>query len=318
VAAVRVAVRRSLVDLPDGALVLVACSGGADSLALAAAVAFEAPRAGLRAGAVVVDHGLQVGSDVVAARAGAQCRALGLAPVEVARVHVGRVGGPEAAARTARHAAFEGAATRLGAVAVLLAHTRDDQAEQVLLGLARGSGARSLSGMPPTRRALMRPLLQVDRHTTVEACMAQGLEAWDDPQNADTAYLRVRARALLPILEQQLGPGVVAGLARSAERLRDDADLLDRLAREARSALGEGPWEVSALQALPDAIRTRVWRLVATGAGSPPGSLFAVHVAALDALVTDWHGQGPVDLPGHIQATRAGGRVTLGGRRPLQ
>src|SRR5690606_18777145 len=125
----------ALGDLDAGAVVLVGLSGGADSLALLAAACFEAPRAGLRCGAVVVDHGLQAGSDQVAATAAGQARRLGADPVEVCRVRVAAGGGPEAAARKARRTALREAAERHDAAAVLLAHTRDDQAETVLLGL---------------------------------------------------------------------------------------------------------------------------------------------------------------------------------------
>src|SRR5665811_560614 len=256
IAATRLAVRKTLGEIEQvhpGALVLVACSGGADSLALAAAVAFEAPRAGLSPGAVIVDHDLQEGSLAVAERAADQCRGLGLEPVEIVTVQVwssggghgngdGVASGPEARARDARYSAFEDVAERVGAVAVLLGHTRDDQAEQVLLGLARGSGARSLSGMPARRGPYVRPLLGVARATTVAACEAAGLTAWVDPHNSDPAYGRVRARALLPVLETELGPGAVAALARSADLLREDADALDDLATEARGELGRpGP-----------------------------------------------------------------------------
>ena len=155
VAATRLAVRQHLADLPAGATVLVACSGGTDSVALAAALAFEAERAGIRAGAVVVDHALQPGSAQVAAQAAQRLSSLGLDPVDVVTVEVTASGdGPEAAAREARYAALEAAADRHRAVAVLLGHTRDDQAEQVLLGLARGSGTRSLAGMPASRSAV--------------------------------------------------------------------------------------------------------------------------------------------------------------------
>ena len=224
----------------------MACSGGADSLALAAAVAFEAPRLGLQAGAVIVDHGLQEGSQAVAARAAEQCLGLGLGPVEILTVQVGPRGGgngagPESRARDARYGAFQEAVQRFGAVAVLLGHTRDDQAEQVLLGLARGSGARSLAGMPARRGPYVRPLLAVARATTVAACEAAGLTAWVDPHNSDPAFGRVRARSLLPVLERDLGPGTVAALARSADLLRDDADALDDLADQARAKLGGVP-----------------------------------------------------------------------------
>ncbi len=293
-------------------LVLVACSGGADSLALAAAVAFEAPRIGLSAGAVIVDHGLQQGSSAVADHGADQCRGLGLDPVEVVTVKVASYGtGPEAGARDARYRAFEEVAGRVGAVAVLLGHTRDDQAEQVLLGLARGSGARSLSGMPPSRGRFLRPFLGVARTTTAAACEAAGLTAWVDPQNSDPAYGRVRARALLPLLEAELGPGTIAALARSADLLRDDAEILDDLAAQARMGLGPEPIDVSALLGLPRAVRTRVWRLLAVEAGCPPGALIASHVDSLDTLVTHWRGQGPIDLPGRVQGSRSGGRVLV-------
>ena len=227
--------------------------------------------------------------------------------------------GPEAAARAARYDALEGAAAGLGADLVLLGHTRDDQAEQVLLGLARGSGARSLAGMPRRRGPFARPLLDLPRATTEAACAAAGLDPWHDPHNADPAYRRVRARRLLAALERDLGPGVVPALARSADLLREDADLIDGLAGEARCGLGDGPLEAAALAALARPVRARVWRMVAVEAGVPAGALFAVHVDALDALVgRRWRGQGPVDLPGGVQARRQGGQVLLGAARPVQ
>ena len=158
-AAVRSAVRAVLSSHP---CVLVACSGGADSLALAAAVAFEAPRAGVRAGLVTVDHGLQPGSAAVAAQVAGLGYELGLDPVEIVPVTVGRTGGVEAAARDARYAALDAAASALGA-AVLLGHTLDDQAETVLLGLGRGSGPRSIAGMRVIDGHYLRPLLGLRR-----------------------------------------------------------------------------------------------------------------------------------------------------------
>lgn len=322
IAATRVAVRRELARIAQvehEGIVLVACSGGADSLALAAAVAFEAPRTGLSAGAVVVDHGLQEGSSAVAEHSADQCRGLGLDPVEVVTVQVASCGsGPEAGARDARYKAFEDVAQRVGAVAVLLGHTRDDQAEQVLLGLARGSGARSLSGMPARRGRYLRPFLGVARATTVAACQAAGLTAWSDPHNSDPAYGRVRARALLPLLETELGLGTVAALARSADLLREDADALDDLAVAARAELGPEPIGAAGLLRLPRAIRTRVWRLLALEAGCPPGALIASQVDSLDTLVTHWRGQGPVDLPGRVQGSRSGGRVLVAATRRVE
>jgi len=292
-----------------GADVLVAVSGGADSLALAAATAFEAPRQGLRAGAVVVDHGLQQGSARAAGQAAQTCRELSLDPVVLTAVRVPPSGqGPEAAAREARYAALAEAADQAGAGAVLLGHTRDDQAETVLLALARGSGTRSLAGMAAVRDRWHRPLLGVPRATTHAACAALGLAPFDDPHNADASYTRVRARALLPVLERELGPGVVSGLARSAELARDDADALDALALAAFDDLGR-ELQVRALVGLVPALRRRVLRLAVAAAGG--SALTSAHLAAVDALVTDWHGQGPVALPGGLSATRRHDRLLL-------
>ncbi|TNY35273.1 tRNA lysidine(34) synthetase TilS [Thermomonospora catenispora] len=314
VAAVRRAVRRAIADLPEGTPLLVACSGGADSLALAAATAFEAPRAGRAAGGVTVDHGLQEGSARVAERVVRTMRELGLDPAESVAVTVDGDGGPENAARRARYAALDGAARRLGA-AVLLGHTLDDQAETVLLGLARGSGARSLAGMPPVFRRgdvrYIRPLLDLDRTTTRKACTALGLQPWEDPHNRDPAYTRVRVRhRVLPALEEALGPGVPQALARTARLLRDDAEALDALAERAHAeAARDGELQVAALEGLPRAVRTRVLRRAAVSAGSPAGTLAAVHVDELDRLITRWRGQRHVDLPGGVRAFRTRGRL---------
>ncbi len=248
---------------------------------------------------------------------------LGLDPAGSIAVTVDGPGGPENAARDARYKALDGAAQRLGAAAVLLGHTQDDQAETVLLGLARGSGARSLSGMPSefTRQDVryLRPLLGLDRATTRRACEAMGLEPWDDPHNVDPAYARVRVRhQALPALEKALGPGVAEALARTARMLRDDAEALDDLAARSYATL-EAPEDgyrvavrLEGLEKLPRAVRTRVLRMAAVRAGSPPGTLAAVHVDAVDRLVTAWHGQRHVDLPGGLRAFRRYGKLLFG------
>src|SRR5690606_27912354 len=165
----------------------------------------------LRAGAVDVDHGLQEGSADVATTAARAASALGLDPVIVRRVSVGSAGGPEAAARSARYEALEAGAAELGARAVLLAHTLDDQAETVLLGLARGSGATSLQGMAENTAGragsdvvFVRPLLGIRRSATEQFCADAGLGPWHDPHNVDAAFTRVRVRKnLMPVLERE-------------------------------------------------------------------------------------------------------------------
>lgn len=338
VAAIRLAVRRVLHDVltlapppsaPGAAafsaafsegrppLVLVACSGGADSMALASALAFEAPRLGVRAGGVTVDHGLQQGSDLRAAEVVSRLHALDLDPVEALTVTVGREGGPEAAARDARYAALDAAAERHGAAAVLLGHTRDDQAETVLLGLARGSGTRSLSGMAVasgTGGRYRRPFLGLDRQTARKACLVQSLPVWEDPHNADPAYTRSRVRhEALPVLEKALGKGVVEALARTAQLSRDDADALDAWAVAVEPSVRDdtGALEVAKLYALPPAVRRRVLRRAAIEAGSPAGSLFARHIEEVDRLITGWRGQRAINLPGRVAVHRHGGRLVL-------
>jgi tRNA(Ile)-lysidine synthase len=315
VAAVRLAVRRALAELDPGSTVLVACSGGADSLALLAATVFEsrpAGKAGHAVVAVTVDHGLQDGSAQRAAAVAEQMRTMGAARTRVVTVEVGGAGGPEAAARTARYAALDACAAEHDAAAVLLGHTRDDQAESVLLGLARGSGARSLSGMARVTGRYWRPLLGLPRDTTVAACRAEAIDYWDDPHNTDPSYTRARVRHhVLPVLEKELGPGVADALARTARLLRDDADALDAMAVDALLAArdGAGGLLVGPLLSWPPAVRRRVLRLAALEAGCPATELFLVHVDAVDDLLVDWRGQRGVDLPGPVRAERAGGTL---------
>lgn len=298
-------------------LVLVACSGGADSMALASALAFEAPRLGIRAGGVTVDHGLQDGSDARAGEVVLRLREMGLDPCQSVAVTVGTEGGPENAARDARYAALDAVAEQHGAAAVLLGHTRDDQAETVLLGLARGSGIRSLSGMAavsgPCGR-YRRPFLRLDRQTARKACMVQSLPVWDDPHNTDPSYTRSRLRHEgLPALEKALGKGVVEALARTARLSRDDADALDAWAGQAETSVRDaaGLLDCAKLRPLPPAVRRRILRRAAIEAGAPAGSLFARHIEEVDRLITDWRGQGAINLPGKVVARRQGGRLVV-------
>ncbi|GAA1086648.1 tRNA lysidine(34) synthetase TilS [Tsukamurella spumae] len=297
---VRQAVRAWHAAHGSGPTVAVALSGGADSLALLTGVLAE----GLDVVALVVDHGLQDGSAEVAGRTATLARELGARGAEVLTVTVDGAGGPEAAARDARYAALDAAR---GGAPVLLGHTLDDQAETVLLGLGRGSGARSLAGMAPWARPYGRPLLGVRRADTRAACAELGIAPWDDPHNLDPRFARVRIRTeALPLLEEILGGGVAEALARTASSLRADNEALDGLA----PALSGVEARVDDLAGLPAALRIRALRAWLGGRGAR--ALTGAHLAAVDALVTDWHGQGPTAIPGgspgrRLQVSRAGG-----------
>lgn len=311
---VRRAVRDNLADLDSGSLVLVALSGGADSLALAAATAFEAPRSGLHAGAVIVDHGLQEGSEEVANTAAEQAKLLGLDPVFIRRAEVVPVSGLEADARTARYAEFEEVVRVTGAKAVLLAHSQDDQAETVLLGLTRGAGATSLAGMSSIKGIYRRPLLQLSRKVLRDSCAGQGLEAWDDPHNQDSRFTRVRIRNIvIPVLETELGPGITEALARTAQHLQEDAAVLDRLADQANpqgitvdDSVVSVP--IGELENLENAILARVLRRVVKEHFDI--SLGSSHTDAIMQLITNWHGQAEIHAPA-IRVERQGPHLLI-------
>jgi tRNA(Ile)-lysidine synthase len=310
--AIRSAVRNALSDCAAGDLILVAVSGGADSLALAYALTLEAPKLAVRVEGVTVDHQLQSQSSVQAEKVVAALTKMGIEKTHVIKVDVDITDGLEASARRARYAALDACAEKTGAVFIFLGHTRDDQSESVLLGLARGSGARSLSAMAVRNGKYVRPLLAITREETLGACAEAQLDPWNDPHNADKTFTRVRVRTdVIPNLEENLGPGISAALARTAALLRDDADALDQLAEQEFVAHDPLSLEISRLEKLPKAIRTRVLRMAIYSAGAPSGSLSADHIAPIEALITDWSGQGPSDLPGGVRVSRISGRLSL-------
>ncbi|MCX5043212.1 tRNA lysidine(34) synthetase TilS [Aldersonia sp. NBC_00410] len=318
VLAVRRAVRAWLAETGAPRPVAVALSGGADSLALTAAAVVEAPRVH----ALIVDHGLQADSTEVAARAERAALRLGCATARVLPVRVGRSGGLEAAAREARYGALRSAATEVAEASdsaelpVLLGHTLDDQAETVLLGLARGSGGRSIHGMRAHDPPWGRPLLGVRRDQTRQLCADLDQPVYDDPHNFAPDFVRSRLRGeVLPLLEQVLGGGVAAALARTADQLRDDDDLLDGLAADALTvARVGGDLDVAMLAAQPPALRRRVIRAWLLDGGAR--ALTAKHLHGVDDLVVRWRGQGGVAVGGgapgfRLVASRRRGRLTL-------
>ena len=308
----RNAVRPFLENLTAGDCALVAVSGGADSLALAAALIKEAPALAITLIAVTIDHQLQSGSDEQAKKVQAQLKLIGYQEVIIEKVLVVEKSGLEADARTARYAALDTIAHAYGATQIFLGHTRDDQAETVLLGLARGSGTRSLSGMATINGKYARPFLQLTRTQTVNACNEAELKPWNDPHNVITKFSRVRVRdKVMPVMEEEIGPGIAAALARSAAILRDDADALDEMAQAVISRVDLSDLDCAALAELPRAIRSRILRAAIYAAGAPSGSLSADHLAAVEALVTSWHGQGESSLPGGVKVARISGRLSL-------
>lgn len=299
---IRHAVRQTLTaHIRTGQKVLVAVSGGADSLALAAATEFEAKKLGIKIAAAMIDHGLQKNSDRVAQKTSKQLESLGFEEIYVEKVSVGKKGGMEAAAREARYLALESIRTKSKAAFVLLGHTASDQAESVLLGLVRGSGAKSLSGMSEKNGYLLRPLLAIERETTERFCVDSGITFWSDPQNQDQKFLRVLIRnKVLPFLEKQLGGSVAKALVRTSDQLREDDSYLDELALKKHRQLSSVSsalvsFDARQLAKLPAAILNRVVKRTLDGFGRESSR---VHVLSVVDLVLNWHGQKPLALPG--------------------
>ena len=311
---IRLAVRTSLTsNTKPGQKLLIAVSGGADSLALAAACEFEAKKLGLKIAAAVIDHSLQKGSDKVAAQTAKTLAALGFEEVVVKKIAVGKAGGPEAAARTARYTALETLRQKTKSHFVVLGHTSSDQAETVLLGLVRGSGSKSLSGMSEKTGFLLRPLLGIERATTEAFCKDSGIKYWSDPQNKDEKFLRVMIRKhVLPFLEKQLGGSVAASLVRTSDQLREDNSYLesqaDKSFKKYAKVSGSGiSFDAKAIEKLPAAILNRVIKKALDGFGSESSR---THVLAVSDLVLSWHGQKPLALPG-VRVVRKGNTISF-------
>lgn len=313
---VRNTVRHWLEKYEAGDRVLVAVSGGADSLALASALAVESKKLAITVIGVTIDHQLQAISADQAEKVKVQLSKMQIDCV-IKKVSVDKKDGLEASARKARYQALEEVARSENAVAVFLGHTKDDQAETVLLGLARGSGTRSLSGMSASNGIYVRPLLEITRAQTEEFCNEVGLDFWSDPHNIDSQFTRVRIRQeALPTLERTMGPGISDALARSAQLLRDDADALDEWALREQMHLDLGDLECAILESFPRAIRTRILRAAIYAAGAPSGSVTAEHVNTVEALISAWNGQGGLNLPGGVKVERISGRLSLSPHRP--
>ena len=331
------AVRAQLTSYIDEAgappALIVGLSGGADSLALALTTIDVAARAGIPVVTVTVDHGLRAGSGDEAREVADLAESLGARAV-VETVAVDGRGGPEASARDARRAALRAVGLRENAP-ILLGHTMDDQAETVLLRLARGSGPSSLRAIAPVSHdddgvTWLRPLLKLRRTDTEQACAQAGLTPVHDPTNdidgpwraADGSPLRRSAlrHGAMPALASALGVDPVPALARTAALCAEDDDALIDRARELADAArvsalrvadetdpggADSPvaLAVAPLRGAPRAVRTRALREGAQAAGIR--ALSSAHVDAIDDLVVAWRGQGPIHLPGG-SASRVG------------
>ena len=308
----RQAVRFWFEKLEPNSKVCIGVSGGADSLALAAAAKLESKNFSIDLVAVIVDHGLQANSAEIAEFAKQQLIKLGFQDIFVGRASVQITDGLEASARRARYKVFQQAIETYGPNTFLLGHTKNDQAEGVLLGLARGSGTKSLSGMQEVSGIFVRPLLGIDRATTEIACHESNIEYWVDPHNSNQDFTRVRVRDnILPLLENDIGPGIIDALARSAKILREDAIALDEWAENVFRQVEPMDIEISILTTLPVAVRSRVLRMAIYAAGAPAGSISAAHLEPIEAFVSDWRGQGHTSLPGGVKVCRISGRLSL-------
>lgn len=313
------------VDSNHDSPIMVAVSGGADSLALAVLAAETQRVTGIPFGAIVLDHRLQEVTALVAQLTGRICTTLGLAPVVIDDLDISERGeGLEAAARQARYDAFVRAAHSAEAAGILTAHTANDQAEQVLLGLARGSGLRSIAGIRSQRHHTLkgyepvrigRPLLGLTRDDTEKICSWAGLAYFDDPMNLDQSVARIRVREnLLPAFvdaQTGLGTGVFAGLVRSAALAADDAEVLESLAEDTYQELADEQddrtyFPLPQLQGLKPAILRRVMAMAVQRFGAPQPS--AERLWAIQQLVLPPIGRassaGPIQLEGHVSLYR--------------
>lgn len=285
--------------------ILIGCSGGADSLALAWVSQVVTKRLGLNLICVIIDHQLIKESSQVALEAKKKCESFGIENVVIKQIVVkDEKEGLEAAARKARYKAFEELVVEFNAEAVLLAHTQDDQAETMLMRLTRGSGAKSLSAMKDVSGKYLRPFLHIRKYELVKALEKEGITFWQDPANTDYKFLRAKVRhELLPKLIEVLGDSAIESLDKTSELLKEDNEALEIIAQENYERLNK-ELKVKELEELPSAIRKRIIKIAALEAGVIPGPFSFEHIEAVDALVTNWRGQGNVDLPGFIQASR--------------
>ncbi len=286
-----------LPNLKGSKRVLLAVSGGPDSMALALAAGFELPKIGIELSAAIVNHNLQEASGEIAAQTAERLRGIGIHSVVLEIEVPPGSDGPEAAAREARYCALERHRQEVDADFILLGHNLNDQAETVFLGLTRGSGLRSIAGMATVDEKLVRPFLALEKSLLATACSDSRIEYWEDPHNQDDVYTRVRIRKLMHTIESELGSGITQGLVRTAQIASEVDEYLSLEAQELISSAttAEG-YSVLELGAAHPALRNKALRLVCDAHGAR--SVSSAQVKAIAELITNWHGQKPLSLSG--------------------
>ncbi len=310
--------RKSLTALGiAGRRILVAVSGGPDSVALLLGLAELREGLSLELEVATIDHQLRPGSAADASYVKCLAKRLGLA-CQVERVEVKGEGGLEAAARRARYAALRRIAGERGCAFIATGHTLEDQAETVLLRLARGAGVRGLRGILPRRGQIVRPMLEVSRSQVADFLSARAVVPRIDPTNRSDRFARNRVRALvLPALEKALGPKAIVALARSAEIAAQDDRALERLARRRAKRIlrqdqeGRLTGELEPLLALEPALQRRVLRRACKLVGLDPTRERLLAMA--EALASK--GPRSVQVGGGKEFQVRYGSFTLGGRR---
>lgn len=309
----RNAIKSALSTVSKDANVGLGVSGGADSLALLIALStlYKGDRAS-QVHVVSIDHQLQEITSQISQQVATLANNFGFT-THIIPIDIPETGnGAEADARTARYSAFDTIITDHNLEAFLIGHTKSDQAEQVMLGLLRGSGTRSISGIPERRGVFVRPFLNVlNRAETQKVCNENLVTYWCDPHNDSTDYNRVNIRKLIKETETVTGQNIVEPLVRTAKISTEDADALDFYATVAYDTIVSSDWNIDTLLTVPVAIRKRVYRnkLISLNIATDKVSFDAL--ASIETLISDWHGQKVNNITSNLMVTRVDNRIVF-------
>lgn len=309
----RQAIKSSLSSLDSSDHVGFGCSGGADSLALLVALStlYKKERA-KQVHVIIVNHQLQEITDEISENTAKVASSYGFVPHIIPVDIVETSKGMESDARTARYAAFENAIDKYSLQAFLIGHTKTDQAEQVFLGLLRGSGTRSLSGIRKTRGVYQRPFIDsLSREDTQKVCEENNLDYWCDPHNDVLEYKRVSVRKMIKNVEKSTGQNIVEPLVRTAQISAEDAEALDFYAEISYTKAEEADWNVEILNNMPTAVRKRIYRKKLVELGANSESIGFKITNRIDELITSWHGQKEIYISNGVQVIRKNGYMSF-------